>query len=455
MFFCYQTILIAQTAPFFQQNRRGKYIGRTNLDTSDRNSNTSVDLIYTGDFFSNTTNGYKQTTDFCYVVDLIVSGKYDSLFWERNVSFGFDFVGIEGGNPSNNVGDYQGISSIAAPRIWRPYETWIQLDIVNNKHTILFGMFDINSEYYYNELSALFVHSAFAIGPEFSQNGNIGAPTYPNPGVGVRLKTALSNTASFKIAFMDGDPTSQNDSWREYYKVDRDEGVLLISELSFVSNEEKLMSVAPSSKRIQRRRHRIRPGQNGNMFSRRRNRILKNRNQITDIPVGLYYKISLGGWYYNSDFDVHNNDVCSTLEINCQKYNRGFYFTGENTIWQEKNNPIRALSTFFHFGFSDKNVNVVDISMAGGLVYSGLIFKRVKNQIGFGISTAHLSDKYKNSINRRIKSDNLEIATELSYRAQVNNVFSLQPDIQYIINPGFEPDNDNALVIGMRCEIVL
>ena len=49
--------------------------------------------------------------------------------------------------------------------------------------------------------------------------------------------------------------------------------------------------------------------------------------------------------------------------------------------------------------------------------------------------------------------DNWEINIELSYRAEINEWCSIQPDVQYIINPGFNPTLKNAVVFGTRLEI--
>ena len=48
-----------------------------------------------------------------------------------------------------------------------------------------------------------------------------------------------------------------------------------------------------------------------------------------------------------------------------------------------------------------------------------------------------------------------ETAIELTYSAQLTDNFRIQPDIQYIINPGTDPSLKNALVVGVRFEFGL
>ena len=45
---------------------------------------------------------------------------------------------------------------------------------------------------------------------------------------------------------------------------------------------------------------------------------------------------------------------------------------------------------------------------------------------------------------------NAETAIELTYQRPLGAGFSVQPDVQYVLNPGFERDLDNAWVLTVR-----
>ena len=47
-----------------------------------------------------------------------------------------------------------------------------------------------------------------------------------------------------------------------------------------------------------------------------------------------------------------------------------------------------------------------------------------------------------------------EINLELTYFANITSHLSIQPDIQYVINPGLDGSLDNALVFGIRLQLV-
>ena len=49
--------------------------------------------------------------------------------------------------------------------------------------------------------------------------------------------------------------------------------------------------------------------------------------------------------------------------------------------------------------------------------------------------------------------DARELIVEATYRAPLNRRLTLQPDIQYVVNPGGRPASPDALTLGLRAEI--
>jgi porin len=47
-----------------------------------------------------------------------------------------------------------------------------------------------------------------------------------------------------------------------------------------------------------------------------------------------------------------------------------------------------------------------------------------------------------------------EMVLETTYQAQITKWLSIQPNVQFIINPGGTQDLDNALVVGGRVSII-
>ncbi len=92
----------------------------------------------------------------------------------------------------------------------------------------------------------------------------------------------------------------------------------------------------------------------------------------------------------------------------------------------------------------------------GGLVYRGLIPGRNEDEIGVGVAAALNGSHFRRAQQRaETPVDHAEITLEMSYAINVRPEIVIQPDVQYIINPGTDPGVRNALVIGARLQLNL
>ena len=69
---------------------------------------------------------------------------------------------------------------------------------------------------------------------------------------------------------------------------------------------------------------------------------------------------------------------------------------------------------------------------------------RSDDTLGIGLNWARPSvEAYGTALND-------EYTAELYYRYQLTQLFSITPDIQYLVNPALNPDKGNVLVVGLR-----
>jgi len=115
-------------------------------------------------------------------------------------------------------------------------------------------------------------------------------------------------------------------------------------------------------------------------------------------------------------------------------------------VWQEQDD--QGLGAFVQLGVAPEFLNEIKNYFGAGLYYKGLIPGRDKDAVGIAVARAGISD----DITGR---DEAETAYELTYRAVINEHLALQPDIQYIENPGAVAGRGNALVFGLRFEYAL
>ncbi len=169
-------------------------------------------------------------------------------------------------------------------------------------------------------------------------------------------------------------------------------------------------------------------------------------------PSGKY---ALGGWAYTADFD----DVVS-VDNTGQPIRRegtfGLYGFAEQTILREQQDPSQGIALFIRLGIADSRVNRFDLYTGMGVVYTGLFPHRPDDQLGFGVAAVHNSHRFRRA--RGITGQPLahaEIACEVTYRAGILPWLTVQPSLQYVINPSTEKTIPDAFAIGLRFEILL
>ena len=74
--------------------------------------------------------------------------------------------------------------------------------------------------------------------------------------------------------------------------------------------------------------------------------------------------------------------------------------------------------------------------------------KEGKDNLGIAIAFASLNNKILNMDSKTYS--NCETAIELTYNYQLTEHLCIQPDVQYILNPGMKRQYDNALIGMLR-----
>jgi len=370
-----------------------------------------IELGYTGEVFSNLYGGIEKKTVYLDNFDLIFEFDLKKIFGWKGTTINTYFLGNQGGIPSEYSGAIQGISNIAAHDTWKLYEFWLEQHLFNNKLSILFGLYDLNSEFDTRETSALFINPSHGIGAEFSMAGENGPSIFPTTSLALRMKYNLYKSLNIKMAVFDGVPGDLNNPNGTEVILDEDEGVLFSTEISYGSESEEL-----------------------------------NKD---------YFKYSVGGWYYTNEFAKLlslNNEISST-----QKGNYGLYISAEKFILSESSYNNQGLTGFFRAGISDKNVNQVNGYLGVGVNYSGLISGRDNDVLGIALALAHNSENYIKMMqieDPKNKIEKFEYIFELTYHVSLFEFLSIQPDIQYIINPAQCHNNRHSIMFGTRLQLI-
>lgn len=365
------------------------------------NAGITLDVVYKLDLLANTTGGIKSGTRALDNLDVVFGFDGEKLLGAKGLSAKIHFLNNFGGHPDADlVGSAQGIDNIEVPDATaKIYQAYVQQNLWDDRFSILAGLYDVNSEFYVTDSSALFIHSTFGIGTDIAQSGAQGPSIFPFTSAGSRVRIAPTEQTYIQAAILDGVSGDTTNPRGTQIDFDQDDGWLTIAEAGFTPENSK---------------------------------------------------IAIGGWYYTQKAD-HLTEIDSSGDP-IKKRSEGAYIIGETQLYEEAKD--QGLMAFARFGFANGEVNQFNYAWSAGLVYTGLIPTRDEGQLGFGITGAHNSSEYKQAaITAGTPADSAETTFELTYSDNLTPWLAVQPDVQYIINPGTDKSLDNALVVATRFTI--
>jgi len=367
------------------------------------------EVEYFGDLFTLVSGGVNRRTDYIGFLELELHLDGERfLGWQGSQFFIFG-IGTQGKEFFENVGSVHDVSNIAAPNTFKLFELWFEQSFLEERLSILLGLYDLNGEFDVRPTAQLFINGAFGIGLDYSESGKNGPSIFPATSLAARLKIRPDPSFYYQGAVLDGVSGNPNNPNGTQIDLDDDDGLLISHEIGYESPIKK-----------------------------------KGLN-----------KAGLGGWFYTTDLD---DQVQVDFNGNPVKHSGayGIYFFADAVIYQENNSDSRGLSSFFRIGIADADVNKVDLSLDGGLVYRGLFSGRPDDQLGFGVSLARFSNGFKEKQQQdQILIEDTEVLLELTYRFEAGSGIYLQPDFQYLFNPAQVKGATNAISIGLRFAVEL
>ena len=409
------------------------------LRTRIRAAGIGLETVNTNDVLSTVSGGVRRKTAIDGDLDLLLTVNTEKLQGWKGGTFFLYGLGLYGSNPSPNVGEVQGVSNIGALNDWKLFEAWYQQNLFEDHLSILAGMYDVTSEFdVIRSASELFVHGSFGTGPDLSLSGINGVSTFPTTAVGVRVQGELTENFTVRAAVMDGVPGDPNNPTGTHVNLRGDDGVFAITEAAYYR-----FLVPEAHEQSQE------PGRTSNI------RRLTFRRLGRAAELTYDGKYALGAWGYTTGLnDLSQVDSAGNSVKRNGTY--GLYALAEQMVYHEHGDPQQGLTLYTRAGLTDPKVNRFEYFLSSGFVYTGLIPGRNRDQTGFGVATSwsgsHFEDSRRNAGQPVSRTT---IAMEWTHAAYLTPNIILQPDFQYIINPGSDPSIKNAFVAGFRLEIHL
>ena len=300
------------------------------------------------------------------------------------VSAHVDLMAVHGPDFSDRrVGAYQTISSLEAdttPHIYEAWAKWSPSPHVSAKA----GLIDLNAEFDLQNTGALFVNSAFGIGPDISQSGPNGPSIFPMTASAIVLRFQHGRKG-LALGVFDALAGTRHDPRKQAFRLPGTTGALLIAEAR--------------------------------------------------MPVGTWL-LQFGGWRYTTRFDAIDPTRKPAIS-------QGVYGLVEGAV-------SRQLSAWLRVGASDSRTNPISAYFGGGTVAT------IGNwRLGLAAAHARLGRTARDTFFAPIRANRAETVIELTAQRPIAPWLLIQPDLQYVFHPGWNPGARNALVVGLRFSFAL
>lgn len=348
----------------------------------------SFDLYYKADAWRNFSGGNGNGNRALDNLDLKMTVDGAKAFGSEGTTLSLYLLNNNGGRINDLAGTNGGIDNIeVGTRSFKLYEAWIQQEFMGGKVSVLAGLHDLNSEFYVTDTSGLFLNPTYGIGTEMAATGDNGPSIFSNTSAAVRV--ALRPTDIFYVqgAIFDGVPESLKHPRGTHVDFNDKDGALVVAE-----------------------------------------------GGIADDAIGHF---GLGAWEYTARRP-------DQLVAGAREHSQGVYFLADKSVYK---NGDRDISAFGRLGFTAGDVEPFKNSWSMGAVASGFIPGRENGQLGLAVSRATNSSKFRAANAPVLKN---ETQFELTYSDTLLPWLTIQPDLQYTINPGTDIALDNAWTVGVR-----
>jgi len=347
--------------------------------------------VYTGEVWSNIDGGIEKGGA-VYLDNLDLAAEISDLrFFGR--SFEAFVYGLynNGGSISQDVGDSQAVSNIETGVSAARLYEAWLQTPIGRVGSLRLGLYDVNSEFDVLDSASLFIHSAHGIGTDIGQTGRNGPSIFPVTGLAARFEWDFEGAWLGRVAVVDGVPGDPDDPGAMDVSIGGGDGALVLAELQWQEGRRRAL---------------------------------------------------LGSWGYSTSYPETSEQGSADSWSNS-----GIYARMESPL----GGADSPRTYFLRGGYADSRFGSFSEFLGGGVEWRNPFGHSDRDVLGLAMAWAEGSDGSGASGMRPQR----EVVFELTYRTRLNDWLVVQPDVQYIVNPGLRPGVDNALAIGLRLEVRL
>jgi porin len=408
----------------------------------------SLALQETSEVLGNVTGGLHKGFDYDGLTQMALQLDTNRAFGWYGGLFNVSALQIHGRNLSaDNLGTLQTASGIEADRATRLWELWYdQKFLEEDRGDIKIGQQSLDQEFIVSQNASYFVNTMFGWPMVPSADLPGGGPAYPLSALGVRGKWRPIDPLTFLVGVFNGSPVKNGvtgdpqlaDNSGTSFPLNG--GALVIAEMQYSYPALGTMLYA-------------------------------NENE----PLARVYKI---GFWYDTEhfndlrFDNTGLSLANMATTGIPQQHRGdysIYAVADQMVWVDPQEADRNINLFTRvMGTPETDRNLIDLSLNFGMIFHEPFLHRDDDTFGIGMGFAKVSNQaaaldqdtqfYTGAYTPTRSS---ETFVEVTYQYAVAPWLMLQPDVQYVFNPGGGIANTsdtervkNELVLGVRTNIL-
>jgi porin len=385
----------------------------------------TVGGFYLGETFGNT-GGLRQGETYNGVLWAYLLGDlYKAGLW-KGLCFYADAYQIHGRSiTADNIGSLATVSDYEALPSTRLSELWLEQHLFNDHVTVRVGQLTADTEFLLSLGGSNFLDSTWTWATLPSSDLPGGGPAYPLATPGVRLAFKPNDKWSLMLGVYNADPAGAHCTGNP--QICDDDG------LDFRLDSPPLLMAEGSYK----------------------------YNQNGRLPG----TVKIGGWNQFGTFHEQPGSGAPTIAMTFNSIpveaDWAIYGIIDQLVWRVPGSKDpKGIALFGRLIGTSAEQNLVDIYADGGVILSGTIPARAEDTLAVGFAYTGISNDVQAPDSGLLSAGSFEALLEVCYTAQLRTGWTLQPDFQYIWQPGGgvpEPSGkgtvSNAAVWGLRSTI--
>jgi porin len=331
-----------------------------------------------------------------------------------------------------------------ATRLW---ELWYDQGFDHGQADLKLGQQSIDQEFIVSKYSALFVNTMAGWPLVPSADLYAGGPAYPLSSLGARVQFKPRDNETILLGVFDDNPPggafADDPQSRDAggVRFNTNTGALVIGEVQYAVGQPSVGDM-------------VKPG---------------------DQP-GLPGTYKLGFWYDTAAFpdpSIASNGVSLAAPASSgvpalRAHDFSLYAVADQTVWVAPTRAAQTVNLFARLMGAPGDRNLIEVSLNGGVTLTAPLPGRDGDSAGIDIGLGKVGSGVA-AYDRALRSygqpgypvQGVETLIEATYQVQITPWWQVQPDIQYVVNPGggipdpVSPERRlrNELVVGVRTNV--